>query len=312
VSSAAALFFEHFFAQHHHDALSSAPMPSLLHEGLIALVRDKPEFAADLLRELLHVEVPKFTEARLAEATLTEPVPTEYHADAVVLLVDGKPVFGIIIGAQLQEDARKRFTWPVYAVNARTRFECPFVVVVVTPDAATALWASQSIELGGGKSWEPFVVGPDGVPIITDPEQARREPELAVLSVMAHGKGDTQTAVLIALAAAASLDNVPDDHRMLYLALIESALSDAARKAFEMLPQTAKLISNWQRGSFEKGTAEGRARGKAEAVLDVLEGRGITVSAIDRERILQSTDLELLKRWLHRAGIIASTDELFV
>jgi hypothetical protein len=163
-------------------------MPSLLHEGLIALVRDKPEFAADLLRELLHVEVPKFTEARLAEATLTELVPTEYHADAVVLLVDGKPVFGIIIEAQLQEDARKRFTWPVYAINARARFECPFVVVVVTPDAATARWASLSIELGGGKSWEPFVVGPDGIPVITDPARARREPELTVLSVIAARK----------------------------------------------------------------------------------------------------------------------------
>ncbi|HET9954212.1 MAG TPA: hypothetical protein VFQ61_06900, partial [Polyangiaceae bacterium] len=182
-------------------------MPSLLHEGLIALVRDKPEFAADLLREVLHVDVPKFTEARLAEASLTELVPTEYHADAVVLLVDGKPVFGIIIEAQLQDDARKRFTWPVYVVTARARFECPFVLVVVTPDAATARWASQTVELGAGFSWAPLVIGPEGVPIITDAERARREPELAVLSVMAHGKGDTQTAVSIALAAAASLDN---------------------------------------------------------------------------------------------------------
>ena len=95
-ASTRTLFVAHFFAPRALDALSSVPMPSLLHEGLIALVRDKPEFTADLLREILHVEVPQFTEARLAEASLTELVPTEYHADAAVLLVDGKPVFGII------------------------------------------------------------------------------------------------------------------------------------------------------------------------------------------------------------------------
>jgi len=41
--------------------------PSLNHEGVIALVRDRPAFAASLLRELLNVEVPHFTEARLTK-----------------------------------------------------------------------------------------------------------------------------------------------------------------------------------------------------------------------------------------------------
>ena len=94
-------------------------MPSLLHEGIVALVREKPELAADLLRELLGVAVPQFTEARLAETSLNELVPTEYRADAVVLLVDDTPVFGIIVEAQLGIDADKPFTWPMYAVSAR-------------------------------------------------------------------------------------------------------------------------------------------------------------------------------------------------
>ncbi|HEX8106391.1 MAG TPA: hypothetical protein VF516_01635 [Kofleriaceae bacterium] len=34
--------------------------PSMVHEGVIALVRDNPAFAASLLRDLLHVEVPHF------------------------------------------------------------------------------------------------------------------------------------------------------------------------------------------------------------------------------------------------------------
>jgi hypothetical protein len=278
---------------------------------LIELIRRKPEFVADLLREVLHVEVPTFTEARLAEANLTELVPTEYHADAVVLLINGRPVFGCIFEAQLNEDARKRFSWPVYAISARARFECPFVLVVATPHSATARWAAKPIDLGAGQLWAPLVVGPDGIPVIIDAEQAQRDPELAVLSLMAHGKGDTETAVAIALAATASLGQLSNEQRVLYLALIESALGDAARKAFEMHPQTEKLMSSWQRGSFEKGTAEGLLRGKAEAVLEVLEGRGLPIAESHRERILSCSDLDLIKTWLRSAVTVASADQLF-
>ena len=53
-------------------------MPSLLHEGLIELVRGRPAFVADLLERVLEVEVPAFTEARLAETTLHELVPIDH------------------------------------------------------------------------------------------------------------------------------------------------------------------------------------------------------------------------------------------
>lgn len=47
-------------------------MVSLLHEGVLELVRGRPEFVADLLTQLLGVEVPPFSEARLTDGTLTE------------------------------------------------------------------------------------------------------------------------------------------------------------------------------------------------------------------------------------------------
>ena len=124
---------------------------------------------------------------------------------------------------------------------------------------------------------------------------------------MAHGKGDTQTAVAVALAATAFLDRLSHDQRVLYLALVESALGDAAKKAFEMHPQTEKLMSSWQRGSFEKGRAESRA----DDILDVLQTRGLSVTDEQRERIMSTSDLELLKTWLRRAVTVASVDQLF-
>lgn len=46
------------------------------------------------------------------------------------------------------------------------------------------------------------MISPQGVPLVTDEQQAAADPELAVLSAMAHGAdADHDTAVRIALAA---------------------------------------------------------------------------------------------------------------
>ena len=88
-------------------------MPSLSHEALLLLFRNRPELAPELLRDALHVSLPPYAEARIESAELTDVVPTEYRADLVVLLVDGRPVLGIVVEVQLQKDDRKPFTWPV-------------------------------------------------------------------------------------------------------------------------------------------------------------------------------------------------------
>lgn len=287
-------------------------MPSLLHEGLLALIRDRPEFAAEVLRELLHVSLPDFTEARIAEASLNELVPTEFHADLVVLLVNDKPVFGIVHEAQLQPDERKRFTWPMYGTGLRARFECEVVVVVIAVDDATARWAAEPIPLGGSSVFVPFVIGPQGVPVVTEPERAIREPELALLSVMAHGRDEESVAVAVARAAAIGIEGFDRDRWVLYSGLIETSLSDAARKAFMMLPEGQQLFSESQRQSFDRGQTQGLARGKAMSIIEVLEARGLTVSDAQRERIVGCTDLETLTLWLRRAATVASADELFV
>lgn len=292
----------------------TAIMVSLLHEGVIKLVRDRPAFAAELLGNLLNQRVPPFRRARLADVTLNELVPAQYWADAVVVFTKKKPVFGVILEAQLKPDKDKRFTWPLYAVSARAREQCPFVVLVVSPNAATARWAARPIELGGGNHYQPLVVGPEGMPRVTDHTRARREPQLAVLSVMAHGLGDPKTAAAIGTAAARAILGLPEQQRLLYSLLIESNLSEAVRKAIEMQPGLEKFFSEAQRRNFERGRAEGKAEGKAEGVaaslLKILMRRGLTVTAEQRRRIIECTDVSTLDRWMDASLSVASVEEL--
>ena len=241
-------------------ALQSMSSPSLMHESLIALIRDNPAFAASLLRDLLHVEVPRFAEARLTEAALPQLVPVEYHADAVVLFVDfvdskNKPVLGTIFEVQLERKERKRYTWPLYAIAARARHECPFVLTVVTPDPAIARWAGRSIELGNG-AFVPRVIGPEGIPRVTDRDQAVREPQLAVLSVMAHGRSEVATAA-IGRAAVAAILSLPEEQRLLYSVLIEQASARPRERRWRWNPRS--------RSSSRKPTAGPTTKAKRRA-----------------------------------------------
>jgi hypothetical protein len=56
---------------------------------------------------------------------------------------------------------------------------------------------------------------------------------------------------------------------------------------------------------------EGRAQGRAEDILVVLETRGIDVPDEIRERVTACDDDELLRRWLVRAATAASAEEIF-
>jgi predicted transposase/invertase (TIGR01784 family) len=57
--------------------------------------------------------------------------------------------------------------------------------------------------------------------------------------------------------------------------------------------------------------SEGKAEGKAEAVVAVLEERGVPITDDERERILGCQDSELLQRWLRRAVTAERAAELF-
>ncbi|HMA94687.1 MAG TPA: hypothetical protein VKP30_18485 [Polyangiaceae bacterium] len=108
------------------------------------------------------------------------------------------------------------------------------------------------------------------------------------------------------------------DQIMLYSDLILAALSDAARKAFEMTPEGYKYQSPLIRDSIEKGLVQGRAEGREEgrtegmarSILAVLEARSIPVSAELRTRIMACSDLGQLSQWLRRAVTAVSADEL--
>lgn len=287
-------------------------VPTIKHEALLLLLRHRPALAAELLRDSLGVKLPPFRDARVSAAELSELQPAPYRADLVVQLVEKEPVLAIVVEVQLRRKPDKRLRWPQYVTGLRAELGCPCCLLVLAPSAAMARWCARSIETGHpGFVLQPLVVGPDTIPVVIDDGQARRCPELAVLSAMSHGRGEHGAEVaLAAFAAAAGLD---DERARLYYDLVVTSLGDAARHALEAMMESGQYEyqSEFAKHYVAKGEAKGKAEGKAEAVLTVLRARGIGVTATVEQRVQACADMAQLDKWLARAATVELLDELF-
>ena len=281
----------------------------MAHEILVDLFKNRPSLAAEILAEVLDVPLPPYSEARLASTDLTEIQPAEYRADAVVVLLDRDvSVRVIIVEVQLAVDVRKRLSWPAYVTVSRAIHDCPADLLIVAPELAVAGWCAEPIEIGvPGFVLHPPVLRRTAVPVVTDPTEAARRPELGVLSAMAHG--ETGQGATIAAAVLPAVRGLDEDRARFYYDLVYNSLNEAARRSLEAMMKGYEYQSDFAKKYVAQGRDEGRAEGRdegrtegtARALLTVLRARGIAVPDAVREHILAQKDPERLGRWLEKA-----------
>jgi hypothetical protein len=267
------------------------------------------------------MELPPWAEVRVEPAEFNQVVPTEYRADLVILLLDGKPILAIVVEVQLRPDKNKRESWPVYLTSLRSRVGCPVVLLVVAPKAAVARWCARPIELGHpGFVLRPLVLGPEAIPVIVDEQAAREDPEMAVLSAIAHGRKE-EVGPAIARAVVSAAQGLDEERSSFYVDLTMASLSAAARRSLEELMKSGKyeyqteFVRKWivqgRQEGLEQGRLEGRLEGERTALLKVLRARGFKLDAVARQRIRECTQLVQLELWLRKAVTVRSVHELF-
>lgn len=281
------------------------PMPSMIHESLLLLFRNRPTLAPEVLRDALGVLLPAFTEARIESGDLTE----------VVLYYQGVPVMSIVVEAQLPSDEDNALAWPGNVVGSFTRYRCQACLLVVTIHRAVAARSAEPIVIGPNLSLTPFVIGPSSAPVIAKAEMARAMPELAVLSAMAHGR--SKAGLKVALAALAGAAGLEEERAMLYEDMVLSSLNKMARRALEAMMTSGnyETQSDFLKKYIAKGEAKGKVEGKAEGiakgVLTVFEARGLAIPDDVRQQVAASRDLAELERWLRRAVVVGAAGEIF-
>jgi hypothetical protein len=270
-------------------------MPSLRHEVLLDLFRNRPQLAPSLLCDECCAALARHADIRVESADLSEIQPTEYRADLVLSLSGGASVLCVIVEVQLSIDEGKRFSWPAYVAILRSRRRCPVCLLIVCGDAGVAKWAERPIPMGCTNTFVPRVLALSDVPEVRDQTSASANPQLAVLSALAHGKDpDVVKAAQIAVAALGVSDKFDSERARLYVDVILDSLSEMARTELQnMLPFKYEYQSDFARRYFGAGRVAGRAAGRAELVTRQLAMRFGALSEIVRKQIASSSIEEL-------------------
>jgi hypothetical protein len=322
-------------------------MPSTLHEALVLLFRESPRLAPMLLARTLgkdgDVWLPEDADIQVTSSEFADLDPPEYRADVVLRIPDDSDTNDrdratrevVIVEVQLDPDPLKHFTWPQYVTAARTRFRCPATLVVVAVDERVARWCGQPITLDRARNvFRPVVIGPASIPVVTDEAEARTWPELAVLSVIAHGHEPGSE--VIGATALAACDRLDSAQARLYADLIYANLNEIARAALEALMQQhnytyqSDFAKKYVAEGIEEGKKEGRKEGRKEGLKEGLkEGRkeGIELGyrAVLRAQLeqrfgelpadalarLEEADADTLDVWARRVLTAGSLADVF-
>ncbi|MEV0844994.1 hypothetical protein AB0J21_03730 [Streptomyces sp. NPDC049954] len=290
------------------------------HEASHRIFQDRPELLSPVFR-ILDVPLPPKITVDVLSADVTEIRPLERRVDSVLRVSPSTgEEFLLAIEAQGRRDKAKPATWAYYLAYLMAKYECPALLLVVCQDRGTATWASAPAHLGTD-GWSalilrPLVLGPDNVPVITDPAEAASDLALASFSAMTHARHRQVPDILEALSEALSLadpESVKYYSELLEVGLGHTPARDTWRKLMPgtYFPGRGTLIEETYLEGRGEGREEGRAEGVALSVLRILRLRGVDVPEPVSARVLACTDRPTLDGWLDRALTAGRVEDLF-
>src|SRR4051812_40297982 len=120
-------------------------MPSPRHDTLNALFRERPEFAVEVLRGLMGLELPDTGPVQVEANDFNDRPSKDFQPDTVITLGPRqKPVHGIILEFQQEKSEGKRRQLPRYAAALWLFLDCPVTVLCVCPDPGVAAYYAES------------------------------------------------------------------------------------------------------------------------------------------------------------------------
>ncbi|MBZ6286621.1 hypothetical protein [Streptomyces olivaceus] len=303
-------------------------MVSSPHEALHRIFRVDPGLFARLLPRA-GIDFPEHTAIEPLDTDLTEIRPLERRVDSVfrVRVPDDEGGFVLAVESQGKPDPDKHNSWTYYLAHMYAKYRLPPFLLVVCKDKATASWAAEPIRVGRGFHTSmvvfPLVLGPGVLPVITEADEAARDLGVAVFSALAYSKDPGLTAILDALASGVADDaeksgvrgnpeRDADVDRVDWAEIVEIGLGEGpGREYWRHLMATYTPNFPGSNTIVEESWLEGRAKGRAEDILRILEVRGIEIPDSVRERVIECTDLDVLGTWFDRSLSAAHAEELF-
>lgn len=151
-------------------------MPSSRHDTINELFRERPEFAVEVLHDLMRVDVPKAGQVEVASNDFNDRPSKDFKPDTVITVGPTRdPLHGIIIEVQQAKSESKRRQLPRYAATLWLCLERPVTVLCVCADPGAAAYYAEPMETGlPGYTFRPWCSV--RTPCRSSPTRRRRRP----------------------------------------------------------------------------------------------------------------------------------------
>jgi hypothetical protein len=290
-------------------------MPGRRHEVLVAMLREQPELLSALVEKLTGSALrpglsPVDSTARFVKTAEVRPD---------ILLAEGNE--WTVVEVQDEVDPDKQRRWLLAASVLLDQKRTLGDVIVITARKSVARWARTAAHvrtaLGTRLELWPVVlhVGLDKL----DELLSEQAPSLAVIAAWAvshrHGpqaKRVVERAIEVTLALPPALQEAQKDAILSLLnermiAWLEEMRMDPAK--IPLSPAARRLKALWAQRE-DQARAEGLAQGKREALVTLLEARGLAPTAVERATVDACQDPAAFDRWIVRATTAASVSEI--
>jgi hypothetical protein len=182
---------------------------------------------------------------------------------------------------------------------------------IIAAGTPTSLLAKLKPDAAPGLPAGVYLFGDDILRVgILVASQLPRDRTTLLIRLMAAGPGLAAATEDLAALPPDAFERVVAEPILIYFEQVLRQSSDQTSHEQEFLMAMYKTWEQRKSEGHAEGKAEGRAEGHADALLTVLGARGITVPDTARARILAQKDPEQLKRWLQKAIIATTVDDV--
>jgi len=288
-------------------------VPSAEHEAPLVGFADYPGTLVGLLDRTFKIGLSEHDDARRGPTAFPKRAATTYHADnTLVFTRAGQRLYAVVLEVQRRWIQDKWPTWKFYATSLEKDLDVGVLLVVFCPHAKIAeryrgLAAAERFSV----PLRPYILTPADLPLVLDTAQARADLPLAALSLVCQ-PGDPAVDAAFAVLYEAT-HGVDLEQARGICDMVLGGVPEAVRVRLEahMTVIDSKYRSELFRSAEAQGRAEGIAAAKRDALLDVLDARGVDVPETVRAEVLACSDLDQLNTWFHRALKSASIDDVF-
>ncbi|MFO7566160.1 MAG: hypothetical protein R6X02_26175 [Enhygromyxa sp.] len=233
---------------------------------------------------------------------------------------DGRTVAIWLLEIQCSYDHTKPRRWQLYLSAFAAELDADARLIVFTPEPKLRQRIrTKQLPLVHPT---PILLEPDHIEQITDYDEARRRPELAVLGCLyhAHEPAPFEGRVAVFRAAWMAIQSLATTPAQRYCVLVMSIVPPAVRqRGIDELRESGELDEGQYEefmeierhgSSFHRGREEGRCQMLRRAIVDVLELRAFAPPAAIRQRIEACDSPAILERWYAAAKAAAANSSL--